>query len=90
MYIKKTKVILIGEEAFRYLWNREREEGGYKPTPEERLDYLWNRAHKVNGMKDVDDDSFTWKVDRVIEILKENGFDYVPYEDREVICVGLN
>lgn len=89
MYIKKSKVIMIGKEAFCYLWNRERAERGFSPTPDERLNYLWDRCHKVNGLKDIDGDSFVWTVDRIIEILKENGFDYTPAEDRESICIGL-
>ena len=85
----KRETIIIDKEAWRFLWNFERQQGGFKLLDEEQLDKIWQRIgdfrnrganpakHPIgDGEIRIDKDSFNMKWDAVKQILSDNGFKY--------------
>ena len=83
------ETIIINKEAWKFMWNFERQKGGFKPLTEEQLDKLWQRIQdfrnkganpKTHPIKSneirIDKDSFDFKWDNVKQIIIDNGFEY--------------
>lgn len=83
------ETIIIGKEAWKFMWNFERKKGGFKPLNEEQLERLWLRiqdfrnrganpkTHPIKkGEIRIDKDSFNIKWDVVKQTIVDNGFEY--------------
>lgn len=81
--------IIIQKEAWKFLWNLERQMGGFKPLTDDQLDRLWLRiedfrnrganpaTHPLReGEIRIDRDSFGMKFDDVKSALVAEGFTY--------------
>ena len=83
-----SETIIVSKEAWKYLWNVERQRDGRAPISDDRLNAIWDRISFHNGGANpathpigknehrVDRDTFAISIPSVKSILDEKGFEY--------------
>ena len=82
------ETIIISKEAWKFMSNFSRENGGFRPLPEERLEWIWKRIYIRNGGANpethpigedeirINRDTFNMSWEDVRQILNDSGFEY--------------
>lgn len=99
---RKSDVIGVSKDAYFYLRRIMREQRGCKPLTEEQEGISWERTTtNKDGLKELDNNSMgggdgtyygkwtSWNVDTLRQMLKDGGFTWVEYGERESIEIYL-